>query len=241
MKKPTPIDQLHVQLYVDGAKREDLIELATHPYIKGFTTNPNLLRKAGVSDYQGFATDILKEITDKPISFEVFADDLVEMERQARIIHTWGENVYVKIPVTNTSGESTAPLIKKLAAEGMKLNITLIIAPEQVAEVADALDANVPSIVSIFAGRIADTGVDPLPIMREAKSILSSKPAAQLLWASCREVYNIYEAESVGADIITVPPDILKKIGDIGKDLSEFSLEGVKAFYEDGKAAGFSL
>jgi transaldolase len=231
MEKPTPVDQLHVQLFADGAKHDDIVELAKLPYIKGFTTNPNLLRKAGVTDYTEFATTILSEVTEKSISFEVIADDLEEMERQARIIHTWGENVYVKIPVTNTAGVSTAPLIKKLAAEGMKLNVTLIIAPSQVAEVAEALDANVPSIVSVFAGRIADTGVDPVPLMRQAKEMLASKPAAQLLWASCRELHNIYEAESVGADIITVPPDILKKIGDIGKDLNEFSLEGVKAFY----------
>jgi transaldolase len=241
MEKPIPLDQLHVQIFADGAKHEDIVELAKLPYVKGFTTNPNLLRKAGVTDYAAFAKDILTTVTDKSISFEVIADDLVEMERQARVIHTWGENVYVKIPVTTTSGESTTPLIRKLAAEGMKLNVTLIIAPSQVVEVAEALDANVPSIVSVFAGRIADVGIDPVPVMRDAKAALASKPAAELLWASCRELHNIYEAESVGADIITVPPEIIKKIADIGKDLSELSLEGVKAFYEDGKAAGFTL
>ncbi len=241
MEKPTPIANLRVKVFVDGAKKDDLMEFATLPYVKGFTTNPNLLRKAGVTDYASFATDILTTITDKPISFEVFADDLVEMERQARIIHTWGENVYVKIPVTTTTGESTTPLVQKLSMEGMKLNITLLLTLQQVEEVANAVSAETPSIVSVFAGRIADTGIDPLPVMREAKAILRHKPAAELLWASCREIFNIYQAESVASDIITVPPDVLRKATDIGLDLEAFSLQGVKAFYEDGRAAGFSL
>lgn len=241
MNAPTPINQLRVKLFVDGAKHDDLVELAKLPHIKGFTTNPDLLRKAGVTDYAGFATDILPQLGGKPISFEVFADDLVEMERQARIITTWGENVYVKIPVTNTLGESTAPLIEKLSGEGMKLNITLILTPEQVQTVAGVLHPDTASIVSVFAGRAADVGIDPVPIMRESKETLAGLPKAELLWASCREVYNIYQAEDVGAEIITVPPEILKKLGGIGGDLTELSLKGVRAFYEDGKAAGFSL
>jgi transaldolase len=241
MNSPTPIDQLKVKLFVDGAKREDLLALNELPYISGFTTNPNLLRKAGVSDYPAFAADILQHINTKPISFEVFADTLEEMERQARIINAWGSNVYVKIPVTNTQGESTAPLIQKLSAEGMKLNITLILTTAQVAEVAAALDPNTPSIVSAFAGRIADAGYDPIPVMQEARELLAHLPAAEFLWASTREVFNIYEAERVGAHIITIPPAILEKVPHIGADLAQLSLQGVKEFYEDGQAAGFAL
>lgn len=241
MNHPTPLQDLSIKIFVDGAKREDLIALGGLPFVRGFTTNPNLLRKAGVTDYATFAVDVLAHIPEKPISFEVFADDLVEMERQARIIHSWGKNVYVKIPVTTTKGESTASLVSRLSNEGMQLNITLLLTESQVREVANALHPDTPSIVSVFAGRVADTGVDPLPLMRASKAILSEKPAAELLWASCRELYNIYEAESVDTDIITVPPEILRKAVDIGKDLGSLSLEGVQAFYEDGKAAGFSL
>jgi transaldolase len=241
MNAPTPIDQLRVKLFLDGAKHEDLVSLAKLPYIKGFTTNPNLLRKAGITDYQGFATEILPQLEGKPISFEVFADDLIEMERQARIITAWGENIYTKIPVTTTGGESTSPLIKKLSSEGVKLNITLILTTQQVGEVASALHPDTASIISVFAGRIADIGIDPIPTMRQSKELLANLPKAELLWASCRELYNIYQAEEVGAEIITIPSEILRKIDGVGSDLSQLSLEGIRAFYEDGKAAGFSL
>lgn len=241
MEKPKPIESLHVKLFGDGAGHDDMVEMAAKPFIQGFTTNPTLMRQAGVSDYAGFAHEILEKIPNKPISFEVFSDDFSEMERQARIIHSWGPNVYVKIPVTNTKGESAVPLIRTLASEGIALNVTAILTDEQVRTVAEALNPDVPSIVSVFAGRVADTGIDPLPIMRASKAGLKDLPKAELLWASCREIYNIYEAEDVGADIITVPYSILHKLDAIGTDLTEYSLEGVKTFYEAGKEAGFTL
>lgn len=241
MEKPKAIADLHVKIFGDGAGHDDILEMADLPYMKGFTTNPTLLNQAGVTDYAGFAKEILSKVTSKPISFEVFSDDLSGMEREARIITSWGANVYVKIPVTNTKGESTSPLIEKLSAEGIALNVTAILTTEQVTTVAGVLHPDTPSIVSVFAGRIADTGVNPLPIMRESKMLLSHLPKTELLWASCREVYNIYEAEECGADIITVPYSVLHKLGDIGKDLNEFSLDGVKAFYEAGKKAGLSI
>lgn len=241
MDTPKPLEALRIKIYADDAKLDEMIELAQLPNVHGFTTNPNLMRKAGVEDYETYAKETVAAIPNKPISFEVCADDEMEMERQARIIHSWGENVYVKIPVTNTKGESTAGLISKLSSEGMKLNVTLIFSPAQIDAVASALAPETPAIVSVFAGRIADVGFDPLPLMRAAKERLADRPHAELLWASCRELFNIYEAERAGSDIITVPYDMLKKTFRIGMDLDMLSLEGVKAFYEDGKAAGFNL
>lgn len=241
METPTPIEALHVKIFGDGAIEKDILEMAEKPFIKGFTTNPSLMHEAGIANYTEFAKGLLEKVSDKPISFEVFSDDLVSMEREARAIHAWGENVYVKIPVTTTSGEWTTPIIKTLAAEGIKLNVTAILTPTQVSEVATALSKETPAIVSVFAGRVADTGRDPLPLMRECKALLNDLPLAELLWASCREVYNIYEAEEVGADIITVPYSVLHKLGSIGTDLEQFSLEGVKTFYKAGQDSDFTI
>lgn len=235
------IGDLRVKLFVDGSNEKDMLALNMFPYIKGFTTNPSLMREAGVEDYESFAKKMLAAIPDKPISFEVFSDDFADIERQARIIGSWGTNVYVKIPSVNTKGESSAPVVKKLSAEGMKLNITMIIRPEEVAIAVDALSADTPSIISVFAGRAADVGVDPLPLMRESKALTSKKTSIELLWASTRELYNIYEAEEVGAEIITVPPSILKKVSGIGEDLKALTLKGVQTFFDDGKAAGYDI
>jgi transaldolase len=238
---PKKLNELRVKIFADGAEQASMVALAKDPLIKGLTTNPTLMRKAGVTDYAEFAKAVLAEIKDKPISFEVFSDDFTEMERQARIINAWAPNVYVKIPVTNTKKESAAALIKKLAAEGIKLNVTAILTAAQVAEVSAALAPSIPAVVSVFAGRIADTGVDPMSIMIESKKILAANPEHELLWASPREFYNIYQAEEVGADIITVTPDILKKAEKIGYSLDEFSRETVQMFYDDGHKAGYSL
>ncbi|MES2135416.1 MAG: transaldolase [Patescibacteria group bacterium] len=235
------IDGLRIKLYADGSEEKEMLALNDMPYIKGFTTNPTLMHKAGVTDYTAFGKKILTAIPNKPISFEVFSDDFPEMERQARLIASWGENVYAKIPIMNTKGESSAPLVKTLSNEGIKLNVTMILTSEQVQTATDALSDRTPSIISVFAGRIADVGIDPIPVMQASKVITSTKPAIELLWASTRELFNIYEAERIGAEIITVPPSILKKLGDIGKDLDALSLEGVKIFYEDGKSAGYKI
>jgi transaldolase len=210
--------------------------------IQGFTTNPTLMRKSGITDYQSFAQEALAATGDMSISFEVFADEFDEMERQARLIATWGASVYVKIPITNTRGESSIPLIARLSAAGVKLNITAILTLEQVRDVVEALDPTTPAIVSVFAGRIADTGVDPVPLMREAAAICAAKPKAELLWASPRELLNIFQADEVGCHIITVTSDILKKFSTmVGKPLDELSLDTVKMFYNDAAAAGFKL
>jgi len=209
--------------------------------VNGFTTNPTLMRKSGITDYASFAREALDATGGMPISFEVFADDFDEMERQAKLIATWGEAVFVKIPITNTKGESSIPLIARLSAAGVKLNVTAILTLQQVREVTGALDANTPAIVSVFAGRIADTGRDPVPLMREAAEIVKVKPKAQLLWASPRELLNIIQAEEVGCHIITVTADILKKLAMVGKSLDELSLDTVKMFYNDAAAAGFRL
>jgi transaldolase len=235
------ITDLNIKIFADGAEKAGMLELAKKPYIKGFTTNPTLMRKAGVTDYAQFAREILSAITDRPISFEVFSDEFSEMERQARLISSWGENVYVKIPITNTKGASSIPLIKKLVSQKIKLNVTAILTLEQVREVAPALSLKTPSVVSVFAGRIADTGRDPVPIMREAKKILARNKKAELLWASTREVLNIAHAEAAGCHIITVTNDILKKAEKMGYDLAALSLDTVKMFYEDGKQAGYCL
>jgi transaldolase len=235
------LGELKIKIFADGAEKAGMVALTKNPDIAGFTTNPTLMRKAGVTDYTSFAKEVLREITDKPISFEVFSDDMAEMERQARIIAAWGANVYVKIPIMNTKKESTFALVKKLAAEGIKLNITAILTSAQVAEIAKALSPDVPAIISVFAGRIADTGVDPMPVMRKSRAILAGNPQHELLWASSRELYNIIQAEEVGADIITVTPEILQKAAKMGYDLHELSRETVQMFYDDGKKVGYSL
>ena len=231
-----------VQLYADGADVREMVAARDAGIVEGFTTNPTLMRKSGVTDYAAFARQALDATGGMPISFEVFADEFEEMERQARLIATWGDGVYVKIPITNTKGESAIPLIARLSAGGVKLNITAILTLQQVREVVDALDPATPAIVSVFAGRIADTGVDPVPLMREAAGICAAKPKAELLWASPRELLNIFQADEVGCHIITVTSDILKKFATmVGKPLDELSLDTVKMFYNDAAAAGFKL
>jgi transaldolase len=228
-------------LYADGADFAGMIEEYKKGIVTGFTTNPSLMKKAGVKSYEEFAKSVLKAIPDHPISFEVFSDELSGMEREARIIGEWGDNVYIKIPVTNTKGESTASLVKKLSHDGLKLNVTAILALDQVKTVSYALSPDTPSIVSIFAGRIADTGVDPIPIMKDAVKVLKSNPKTELLWASSRELLNIIQAESCGCHIITVTSDILKKISLVGKDLNQLSLETVQMFYSDAQSAGYMI
>jgi transaldolase len=232
---------LKVKLFADGAEKKSMLDLYANPAIQGFTTNPTLMRKAGITDYEGFARDILSVITDRPISFEVFADDFENMERQARIIRTWGKNVYVKIPVTNTKRESAAPLIHKLSHDGIQVNVTAILAIDQVCEVVRALAGGAPSNVSVFAGRIADTGRDPMPIMSQAVQMLNIHPQIELIWASPRELLNVFQADEIGCHIITATPDILKKLSLVGKDLADYSLDTVKMFAEDAAKSGFTL
>lgn len=235
------LNELCVKVFADGADLDGMLGLYSNPLVKGFTTNPTLMRKAGISDYRGFALTVLKAIPDRPISFEVFADEFSEMERQAREIASWGDNVYVKIPITNTHAEPTTALVEKLAGDHIKLNITAMMTLDQVRMVNDVLDPDTPSYVSVFAGRIADTGRDPVPLMAEAVRILKSNPKAELIWASPREVLNVFQADEIGCQVITVTHDIIKKLSLYGKDLTEYSLETVKMFYEDGQKAGFSL
>ena len=230
-----------MKIYADGADLKSILGLNANPLVEGFTTNPTLLRKDGVTDYEGFAKAVLEEVA-KPVSFEVFADEFDEMERQARIISSWAENVYVKIPITNTQKETSLPLIQKLYQEGIKLNITALMSTRQVVELSKILDGETPTIVSVFAGRIADTGRDPIPFMRRAKIQLNRSKNIELLWASPREVLNIYQAKTSGADIITCSPDLILKYQTLqNKDLEEFSLETVQMFYSDGKEAGYEL
>jgi len=236
------LKDLKIKIFADGADKKGMLELNANPLIQGLTTNPTLMRKVGITDFEAFARDILQSVTVKPISLEVFSDEFSEMKRQAIKINGWAKNVYVKIPITNTRGESSLPLVKELAGEGVKLNVTAILTLEQVEGVAKSLDAKVPAVVSVFAGRIADTGVDPVPHMIECKKILKGIPAAELLWASVREVLNIFQADDCGCDIVTVPHDILNKaIKLAGIGLKEMSLDTVKMFANDAKAAGFSL
>ena len=237
----TSLDNLKVKLYADGADRDGMLEMYQEPYIQGFTTNPTLMKKAGISDYEAFAHDILQAIPDRPISFEVFADEFDEMERQALKIRTWGENVYVKIPVSNTRQEMSYGLVRRLSDAGVRLNITAILTLSQVQAVADAVKDGPESIVSVFAGRIADTGLDPVPLMSEALDILQTAPKAELLWASPREVLNIYQANSIGCHIITATNDIIRKLSLAGKDLAQYSLETVQMFYDDATRAGYQL
>ena len=236
------LNDLKVQIYADGADKAGILELYAKPYIKGLTTNPSLMKKAGIKDYEAFAKDILQSVTAKPISLEVFTDDLIEMKRQALKISSWGKNVYTKIPITNSRGETAIPLIRELSHQGVQLNITAILTLDQVRDVAAALDPKVPSVVSIFAGRIADTGVDPMPIMRESRQILAGQPKAELLWASVREVLNIVQAEQSGCHIVTVQHDILAKAAKLlSMDLAALSLDTVKMFANDAASAGYQL
>jgi transaldolase len=238
----TVLKDLKVKIYMDGAVEEEISRLAASPLIKGITTNPTLMRKAGVTDFEAFVHKTLKCVKDKPISFEVFSDEFVEMRRQAIKLSEWQSNVYVKIPITNTRGESSVPLIRELASMGIKLNITALLTTKQVREVEAALNPSVNAIVSIFAGRIADTGCDPELIIQESLKILKDKPKAELLWASMREVFNIMQAERSGCHIITIPEPFFKKATRMWEqDLAELSLETVKMFFDDAKAAGFSL
>ena len=236
------LDTLKIHIYADGADKAGILDLYAKPYIKGLTTNPTLMKKAGIKDYEAFAKDILQTVTAKPISLEVFSDDFAEMKRQALKIADWGQNVYVKIPITNSRRESSIPLIRELSAQGVQLNLTAILTLGQVRDVAAALNPAVPSVVSIFAGRIADTGVDPMAIMRESRVILAGQPKAQLLWASVREVLNIVQAEQSGCHIVTVQHDILAKAAKLlGMDLGDLSLDTVKMFANDAATAGYKL
>src|SRR5436190_5398645 len=235
------VEQLTVKIFADGADLAGMLELYKQPFIKGFTTNPTLMRKAGIKDYKGFAREVLQAIPDRPISFEVFSDEFAEMERQAREIAGWGENVYVKIPVTNTRGETAAPLVKQLSHAGVKLNVTALMPLAQVREVVDAVAGGAPSCISVFAGRMADTGADPVPHMAAAVKLLRAAPAAELIWASPRELLNIFQADEIGCHIITVTHDILKKLSLVGRDRHDYSLDTVKMFPTDAAAAGFAL
>ena len=236
------LQNLRIHIYADGADKNGILELYAKPYIKGLTTNPTLMNKAGIKDYEAFARDILQTVTAKPISLEVFTDEFPEMKRQALKIASWGANVYVKIPITNSRGESSIPLIRELGQQNVKLNITALLTEAQVRDVAAALNPRIPSVVSVFAGRIADTGVDPMPIMRACGALLEGQPNAELLWASVREVLNIIQADESGCKIVTVPHDILGKAAKmLGLNLTELSLDIVKMFANDAAQAGYRL
>lgn len=235
------LNDLHTKIFADGADFDGMIELRKNPLVKGFTTNPTLMRQSGITDYSAFAHQVLAEIKDLPVSFEVFADDLKSMERQARILAGWGGNVNVKIPVTTTSGEFTGPILSSLSQDGIVLNVTAIMTVEQTQAVADALSADTPAIVSVFAGRVADTGRDPMPHMKACLSALSDRPKAELLWASPRELLNIFQASAIGCPIITVGHDLLAKLSLVGKDLTEYSRETVAMFHRDATASGFQV
>jgi transaldolase len=236
------LDTLKIQIYADGADKAGILDLYARPYIKGLTTNPSLMKKAGITDYEAFARDILKTVIAKPISLEVFSDEFAEMKRQALKIAAWGRNVYVKIPITNSRGEPSLPLIRELAAQQVQLNVTAILTLAQVRDVATALNPAVPSVVSVFAGRIADTGRDPVPLMRASRALIEGQPRAELLWASVREVLNIFQADECGCHIVTVPHDILAKAAKLlGKDLGALSLDTVRMFARDAAQAGYTL
>ena len=230
-----------IKLFADGASLDDFTRLNADGQVAGFTTNPTLMRRAGVADYEAFALELVKRIPDAPISFEVFSDEFEDMKRQARKIAQWGPNVYVKIPITNTKSQSSLPMVRELAAEGVKLNVTAIMTLEQVAATVEALNIDVPAVISVFAGRIADTGLDPMPIMRAAVALAARKPKSEVLWASVREVLNIYQARDCGCHIITTPTDILKKLSMAGKNLDDLSQETVAMFYNDALAVGYTL
>jgi transaldolase len=235
------VEDLKIKIFADGADKTAMLEMYQKPFIKGLTTNPTLMNKAGIRDYRAFCKDILLSIKDKPLSFEVFSDDFKEMERQALEIASWADNVYVKIPITNTKSETCYPLVKKLAREKVKLNVTALMTLDQVSHVVESLDTSVPSYISIFAGRVADTGRDPLPMMIEALSRMKSNPLSELIWASPRELLNIFQADDIGCHVITVTNDILKKLSLVGYDLDKYSLDTVRMFYNDAVVAGFKL
>lgn len=236
-----PLSQLNVKIFADGAVKSDMVEMYGNPLIKGFTTNPTLMRKAGINDYKAFALDVLSVIRNRPISFEVFSDELEEMKRQALLIRDWGGNVYVKIPVTNTRNESTAGLVRELSRKGVQLNITAMMTFEQVAEMSTALEGGAPAFLSVFAGRVADTGRDPVPIMAAAAKLLGRHSGQELIWASPRELLNVFQADEIGCHVITATMDILKKLHLVGKNLNEFSLETVQMFRDDACKAGYQL
>jgi transaldolase len=235
------IKSLKVKLFADGADIAGMKEMAANPMIKGFTTNPTLMRKAGITDYAAFAREVLDIIPERPVSFEVFADDFAQMEIQALEIASWGKNVNVKIPVTNTQQEFAGPLIERLSKAGVMVNVTAVMTSDQVERITERLDARTPAIISVFAGRIADTGRDPMPLMQQAVRIMKAKPKAELIWASPRELLNVFQADAVGCHIITATNDILKKLSLVAKDLQQYSLETVEMFYKDAKAAGYSI
>ena len=232
---------MKIKLFADGADLAGIKEMSELSHIAGFTTNPTLMRKAGISDYKSFALDVLKIVPDRPVSFEVFADDFLTMEKQAVEIASWGSNVNVKIPVTNTKGDFCGPLVKRLSDQGVKLNVTAVMTIEQVEKITDQLSPNTSAIISVFAGRIADTGVDPVPVMAHAVRVMKSKPLAELIWASPRELLNIFQADAIGCHIITATNDILKKLSLVGKNLDAYSLETVDMFFKDAKASNFSI
>lgn len=236
-----PLSDLKIKLFADGADKTAMLELYSQPHIKGFTTNPSLMRKAGITDYERFARDVLEHITDLPISFEVFADDFDEIYTQACHIASWADNVFVKVPVTNTKGKPAYPVIRQLSEAGIKLNVTAVMTLEQVAAAVKALERGNSACISVFAGRIADTGRDPVPLMKEAVEMLSANSQLELIWASPRELLNVFQADAIGCHIITATRDILAKLDLLGKDLTGYSLETVKMFHEDAAASGFSL
>ena len=235
------VGELKIKIFADGADFDGIVAMTKNPLVSGFTTNPTLMRKAGISDYEAFARKLLRVVTDHPISFEVFADDFASMVAQGRIIASWGHNVNVKVPVTNTKGDFAGSVIRTLSGEGVTLNVTAVMTVEQVRAVAEALNPSAPAIVSVFAGRIADTGRDPVPHMRACKQTLASRPKAELLWASPRELLNIFQADEIGCDIISVTNDVIEKLRLVGKDLVEYSRETVQMFHRDAVAAAFSI
>lgn len=237
----TDLASLKVKIFADGADKAGIVEIGKHPLIKGFTTNPTLMRKAGITDYEKFSREVLELIGGRPISYEVFADDFAEMERQARLITTWGPNVYVKVPVTNTKREKATATVERLAKDGIKVNVTALMTLDQVREITAAVKDGPHCYISVFAGRIADTGVDPVPHMKRALDIMKDAPKAELIWASPRELLNIFHADSIGCHVITVTNDILAKLKLVGKDLTDYSLETVQMFHKDGEASGFKL
>ena len=237
----TTIDSLKIKIFADGADTAEMLAMNARPFIKGLTTNPTLMRRAGIASYRAFAREILAQITDKPLSFEVVGDEFAEMERQALEISSWGDNVYVKIPVTNTRGEPSYGLVRRLASRGVKLNVTAIMTLAQVRDVVSVLSPEVASFVSVLAGRVADTGVDPVPLMAAAVQMLKTCAKAELIWASPRELLNVLHAESVGCQVVTATGELLRKLPLLGRDLEEYSLDTVKMFYDDAAAAGFTL
>ncbi|MCO7174986.1 transaldolase [Sporolactobacillus kofuensis] len=235
------MNDLNVKIYADGAVLSDMLSAYESGFVSGFTTNPSLMKKAGVTDYVAFAKDVVEKIPDLPLSFEVFADDFETMEKEAEKIHSFGKNVFIKIPITNTKGESSIPLIKKLEDKGYSLNVTAILTIKQVEETVAALNPDVENIVSVFAGRIADTGVDPIPYMKKSVEICKTKKGANLLWASSRELFNVYEADRLGVDIITCTPEIISKLKKVGTPLEQLSLDTVKGFNKDIQTLGYSI